>query len=178
MNFVHLKKNKVFLSLGMVFLGLYPGTIISEPPSKTLTTTPTTPLTVLYSGITKLDTRDALLIKIDSENPDEIYSSCSDERILIDQKNGFSTLQWTPKKNCKVPLITYKGKNYILPLNQTNIDIDTLSDISTETLRNTLNITSLISTDTKLSNLKTRKIIRNIRTILDARETRFLLPIE
>lgn len=77
-----------------------------------------------------------------------------------------------------VPLVTYQGKRYILPLNQKNIPIDVLSDMSTETLKNTLKITTLINTDTKLSTLKTRKIIRNIYAILEARNSRFILPIE
>jgi len=178
MNFVHFKKSSVFASLGIAVFGLYPHTLISETPSRALNVTPAAPLTILYSGITKLDTKDALLLKIDSEDTDEIHSVCNDERILIDQQNGYSTLQWKPGENCKVPLISYKGKNYILPLSQKNISIDTISDISTETLKNTLSITTLLNTDTKLSSIKTRKIIRNIHSVLEARNTPFLFPIE
>lgn len=177
MNFVQLQKSLAFLPLVAFLSGFYPGTIISEPRITTDTKS-TPPLTILYSGITKLDTNNALLLKIDSNNPDDIISTCSDERIVIDQRDNASTLQWKPGKNCTVPLITYKGKNYILPLNQKDISLDVLSDISSETLRNTLSITTLINTDTKLSSLKTRKIIRNISTVLEARSTPFVLPIE
>ncbi len=177
MNFVQLQKPLVFLPLLAFLSGFYPGTIISEPRTK-VETKAIPPLTILYSGITKLDTNNALLLKIDSDNPDDIISVCNDERIMIDQKDNISTLQWKPGKNCTIPLITYKGKNYILPLNQKDIPLDVLSDISSETLRNTLSITTLINTDTKLSSLKTRKIIRNISTILEARSTPFILPIE
>jgi len=177
MNFVHFKNYTVLLTLAALFFGFIPGTIISEPLHKSLDTS-VPPLTILYSGITKLDTGNTLLLRIDSQDPDEIVSTCDDERILINSTNVSSTIQWKPGKNCTIPLITYKGKNYILPLNQQNIPLDTLSDISTETLKNTLSITTLINTDTKLSTLKTRKIIRNINSVLEARKTPFMLPIE
>lgn len=177
MNFVHLKNYSVLLPLIALFLGFSPSTIISEPRYKTAETT-MPPLTILYSGITKLDTSDALLLRINSQDPSEVVSVCSDERILVDQQNGSSTIQWKPGKDCKIPLVTYKGKNYILPLNQKNISLDTLADISSETLKNTIAITTLLNTDTKLSSLKTRKIIRNINSILEARNSPFILPIE
>lgn len=176
MNFVHLKNYSVFLPIAIFFVAIHPNTIISEPRYKTETNTP--PLTILYSGITKLDTSDSLLLRINSDDPSEVVSGCKDERILIDQQNGTSTIQWKPGKDCKIPLISYKGKNYILPLNQKNISLDTLADISTETLKNTISITTLLNTDTKLSSIKTRKIIRNINSILEARGSPFILPIE
>lgn len=135
------------------------------------------PLTILYSGITKYDTGNALLLQINSKDTDEVISLCDDERILIDQKEHSATLQWKPAKDCKIPLISYKGKNYLLPLSQTDISLDVLSDISTETLKNTIEITRLLNTDTKLSTLKTRKIIRNIGSVLEARNAQFLMPI-
>ncbi len=176
MNFVHLRNYSIFLPLTALCVVFYPGTIISEPRRKT--ETPIPPITILYSGITKFTTGDALLLRINSEDPDEVVSVCNDERVLIDTTAGSSTIQWKPGKNCKIPLITYKEKNYILPLNQKNIPTDILADVSTETLKNTLAITTLLNTDTKLSSLKTRKIIRNIGSILETRNSRFILPIE
>jgi len=160
----------------VIFLALSPRTIISEPRNETASEIDA--LTILYSGITKIDTGDSLLLRINSGNPDDLVSECTDERIIIKQDTDTSTIQWKPGKNCKVPLISYKGQKYILPLNQKNIPIDVLSDMSTETLKNTLKITTLINTDTKLSTLKTRKIIRNISTILETRKNKFILPIE
>ncbi|MEI6710998.1 MAG: hypothetical protein WCK88_01830 [bacterium] len=177
MNFVQLKNYSVFLPIAAFLLIVHPSTSISEPRYKTQANT-APPITILYSGITKLDTSDSLLLRIDSTNPDDVVSGCKDERILIEQQNGFSTIQWKPGKNCKIPLITYRGKNYILPLNQKNIPLDSLSDISTETLKNTIEITTLLNTDTKLSSIKTRKIIRNINSVLEARNNPFILPIE
>jgi hypothetical protein len=177
MNFVHSKNYTILVSSITILFGFIPGTIISEPQYQEAKTS-LPPLTILYSGVTKFDTSNALLIRIDSTNPDEIASVCDDNRILINTTENSSTIQWKPGKNCKIPLISYKGKNYILPLSQVNISLDTLSDISTETLRNTLAITTLLNTDTKLSTLKTRKIIRNIGSILEVRDNRFLLPIE
>jgi hypothetical protein len=174
MNCVHLK-NYSILPILIFLLALHPSTIISEPRYKQKTSIP--PLTILYSGITKLDTSDALMLRIDSGNPDDIVSVCTDERVLINQNTETSTIQWKPGKNCKIPLITYKGKNYILPLNQQNISMDVLADISTETLKNTIAITTLLSTDARLSGLKTRKIIRNISAVLESRDTPFLLPL-
>lgn len=177
MNFVQFKNYTILAPTLALFFGFIPGTIISEPqfqaPDISLP-----PLTILYSGITKFDTGNGLLIRINSANPDELMSVCDDDRILIETTKNSSTIQWKPEKNCKIPLISYKGKNYLLPLSQTNISLDILSDISSETLRNTLEITTLLNTDTKLSTLKTRKIIRNIGSILEVRNNRFILPIE
>ncbi len=115
---------------------------------------------------------------MNSGDPADLISECADERIIIKQEPHTSTIQWKPSKNCTVPLVSYRGQKYILPLSQQSIPIEVLSDISTETLKNTIQITTLINTDTKLSNLKTRKIIRNINSILEARNNRFILPIE
>lgn len=82
MNFVHLKNYSVFLPLTALFIVIHPGTIISEPRYKTEVAIP--PITILYSGITKLDTSDALLLRINSEDPSEVVSTCSDERIVIE----------------------------------------------------------------------------------------------
>lgn len=176
MNSVRLTIYSSFLTIWVVLLGFSPSTIISEPRRETVPAIDA--LTILYSGITKLDTGNSLLLRINSGNPADLISECEDERIILKQDEHTSTLQWKPGKDCKVPLISYKGKKYILPLNQKNIPIDTLSDFSTETLKNTIKITTLINTDTKLSTLKTRKIIRNIQAILEARNNHFLLPIE
>ncbi len=176
MDFVHFKKYPLLFPLIVLFLGFQPSTIISEPRYKP-TDTPLPPITILYSGVTKFDIGDALLLRINSTDSDEIVSVCSDERIIIEKTTNSATLQWKPGENCTIPLITYKGKNYILPLNQKSISLDVLSDISTETLKNTIAITTLLNTDTKLSTLKTRKIIRNINSILEARDTAFLLPV-
>ncbi len=169
------KKFSLFIYIILVIGAIHPGTIISEPRYIQEVTIP--PLTILYSGIAKLDVDDSLLLRINSENPDEIISRCDDQRRVVTQETGISTIQWKPGENCKIPLITYKGKNYILPLNQQNISMDTLADISTETLKNTIAITTLLSTNTKLSGLKTRKIIRNISAVLESRNTPFLFPI-
>ncbi len=125
MNFVHFRYSSVLLSLIVVLFGIQPGTIISEPRKHPAETT-LPPITILYSGITKFDTSDALLLRINSNNPDEIVSVCTDERILIEKDSRSSTVQWKPGKNCTIPLITYKGENYILPLNQKNISLDVL----------------------------------------------------
>ena len=176
MNSVRSKIHSSLIIIWVIFLGISPRIIISEPrhvPAPEIDA-----LTILYSGITKIDTGDSLLLRINSWNPDDLVSQCADERVVIKQDANTSTIQWKPGKNCKVPLISYQGKKYILPLNQKNIPIDVLSDMSTETLKNTLKITTLINTDTKLSTLKTRKIIRNISTILETRKNEFILPIE
>lgn len=95
MNFVQLKKSFTILPLATLLLGIHPSTTISEPLEKPRSTT-TPAISILYSGITKLDTSNTLLLKINSENPDDMVSVCSDERVLLDQKDGTSTLQWKP----------------------------------------------------------------------------------
>lgn len=176
MNFVQLRISTVAVAFSTLLLGVYPHTIISEPRGK-VSTASESPLTILYSGITKLDTDSALLLRIDSGNSDDLVSICDDNRIVIEQKNETSTIQWKPSKNCTVPLVSYKGKNYILPISRQNISLDILSDISTDTLRNTLAISTLINTDTRLASLRTKKIIRNINSVLQARNTPLMLPL-
>lgn len=176
MNMTQHKNFALLIYIGLAIVVIRPSTIISEPRYKKESAIP--PLTILYSGIVNPDSDNSLLLRINSANPNEIISPCDDQRKTLTQEAGISTIEWKPGKNCKIPLITYKGKNYILPLNQQDISIEILSDISTETLKNTLAITTLINTSTKLSSLKTRKIIRNISAILEARETPFLFPME
>jgi hypothetical protein len=146
MHFVHSKYHTLVLTTLAVLFGCTPGTIISETRSIEILD-PLPPITILYSGATKFDANNSLLLRIDSTDPEELISICDDSRTMIDTTKVSSTLQWRPGENCDIPLVKYRGKNYILPISPTNISLDILSDISTETLQNTLNITTLNTQD-------------------------------
>jgi murein DD-endopeptidase MepM/ murein hydrolase activator NlpD len=86
-------------------------------------------------------------------------------------------VSWKPTGICKVPLIYFRGKHYILPINGYFPDESTLSDLSTETLKNTLDAGSFLKNDFRLSSFKVRTFYTQIESVLSARNTRFSLPI-
>lgn len=96
---------------------------------------------------------------------------------MVNSDNNTAVLVWKPTGVCKVPLITFNKKNYILPLVGYYPDEATLSDISTDTLRNTLEAGSLLRADYRLSSFRVRNFFATIDTILADRNTKFALPI-
>ncbi len=88
-----------------------------------------------------------------------------------------SVIQWQPKGRCNFPLVTFGGKNYILPLPGLIPEIDTLSDVSIETLENTQRAGIAIRNDFKLSSLNVRQFFENVDKVLAARKRKIGLPI-
>ncbi len=74
-------------------------------------------------------------------------------------------------------MVTFQKKNYILPIANNLPEIETLSDVSTSTLENTLKAGSILRTDYKLSSMKIRQFFDNIDTVLAARKRKYSLPI-
>lgn len=86
-------------------------------------------------------------------------------------------IQWQPKGRCNFPLVTFNGKNYILPLPGLIPEIATLADVSIETLENTQQAGVAIRNDFKLASLSVRQFYENIDRVLAARKRKFSLPI-
>ena len=76
-----------------------------------------------------------------------------------------------------MPVVTYRGVNYIMPISGSLPPREALSDVASETLKNTLKASSIIKNDYRLSSLRLRQFFRDIETILAVRNTSFSLPI-
>lgn len=164
------------LYLGVLLLTV-PHILISEPTQVVLATSEIPPIEILFSGVTAMDTGASVLLRLDEGNASEFTSLCPDSRTILDNKNGHTILRWKLDGKCNVPVVTYKDVNYILPINGALPPREALSDISSETLRNTLRASTVIKSDYRLSSLRLREFFANIEEILRARDTRFALPI-
>ncbi|MCB9806945.1 hypothetical protein H6768_03565 [Candidatus Peribacteria bacterium] len=164
------------LYIGVLLLTL-PHILISEPTREVLSTSELPPIEILFSGVTPLDTGASVLLRLDSTEQSKVTSSCPDSQSILRESNGDQILQWKLTGKCRIPVVTYKGVNYILPINGALPQKETLSDISSETLKNTLRASVIIKNDYRLSSLKLRQFFADIEDILATRETRFSLPI-
>jgi murein DD-endopeptidase MepM/ murein hydrolase activator NlpD len=132
---------------------------------------------ILFSGITPMDTGASVLMRLDGGNARELTSLCADTKKVISKNEENTIIQWKLNGECRVPVVTYKGVNYIIPLNGYLPPKEALSDISSETLRNTLRASTVIKNDYRLSSLRLREFFANIESVLSARSTKFALPI-
>lgn len=164
------------LYLGVLLLWV-PHILISEPTQVTLATSEAPPMEILFSGITAMDPGASVLIRLDNGDISELTSLCPDSRTVLSETNGHTIIRWKLDGRCRVPVITYKDVNYILPINGALPTRGALSDISSETLRNTLRASTIIKSDYRLSSLRLREFFANIEQILSARDTHFSLPI-
>jgi Peptidase family M23 len=164
------------LYLGALLLTI-PSILISEPTQVIVASSETPPMEILFSGITPMDTGASVLLRLDGGSASELTSLCPDKRKIINTTDVNTIIQWRLDGECRVPVITYKGVNYILPVNGALPPKEALSDISSETLRNTLRASTIIKNDYRLSSLRLREFFTNIESVLRARETKFALPI-
>jgi len=132
---------------------------------------------ILFSGITPMDTGASVLLRLDGGSARELTSLCSDTKKVISKNETNTIIQWKLNGACRVPVVTYKDVNYLLPINGALPQKEALSDISSETLRNTLRASTIIKNDYRLSSLRLREFFANIESVLAARETKFALPI-
>jgi hypothetical protein len=156
---------------------LAPGFLTSEPPQIPLGSNNTSPVEILFSGITPLESNTAVLLRIEGKSLNEISSSCSHKESIIKNDDTNMVVQWRPDGACPLPLISVNKKNYILPINGYYPDLATLSDVSTDTLKNTLQAGAFLRADFRLSSFQVRTFFSNIESILSARNTKFSLPI-
>lgn len=160
-----------------VFLLTIPHILISEPTQITVASSEAPPMEILFSGITPMDSGASVLLRLDAGSSSELKSFCPDTKTVLDNKNDKTIIRWKLDGDCPVPVVTYKGVNYILPINGALPPKEALSDISSETLRNTLRASTIIKNDYRLSSLRLREFFTNIESVLRARERRFTLPI-
>lgn len=137
----------------------------------------TQPVEILYSGVANFEIGGSVLLRIASEKADDLVSACADSRVVAKSIDNTSVIQWQPKGRCHFPLVTFAGQNYILPLPGLIPEIDTLSDVSTETLENTQRAGIAIRNDFKLSSLGVRQFFENVDTVLASRKRKLALPM-
>jgi len=95
----------------------------------------------------------------------------------MNESNGNKVVRWKLEGKCRMPVVTYRGVNYIMPINGALPPREALSDVASETLRNTLKASAIIKNDYRLSSLRLRQFFRDIETILATRNETFSLPI-
>ena len=160
----------------LILIALVPGLLTSEPPQIPLGNNNNLPVEILFSGVTPMDTWSNVILRIQG-SIDDLSSPCRSEKSLTTSDSKTSIVLWRPVGLCDVPLVTIGKKNYILPLNWYFPDESTLSDISSETLRNTLEAWSLLRADYRISWFKIRTFFSSVESILSARSKQFSLPI-
>ncbi len=95
------------------FLLCTPAILISEPPEVSNSAS-RSGLEILFSGITHLDNSSSVLVSVDPG--EKLISPCENEQTTLKEEPTTRVIQWKPVTTCPLPLVTYKGKNYILPL--------------------------------------------------------------
>ena len=155
---------------------LIPGIITSEPPQIAPVTLDKSPVEILFSGVTSMNTGAAVFLRI--EGKADISSPCGSTYSTISTDDKTSIIQWQPVGKCALPMLKVAGKNYILPINGLYPDEAILSDVSSETLRNTLRAGTILKSDYRLASLRVREFFGIIDDILSAREAKFTLPIK
>lgn len=83
-----------------------------------------------------MNTGAAVFLKIEGKT--DISSPCGSTYNTVSSDQKYSIIQWQPVGDCVLPMVKVGGKNYILPINGRYPDEAILSDVSSETLRNTL----------------------------------------
>lgn len=76
-----------------------------------------------------------------------------------------------------MPIVKYRGVNYIMPINGALPPREALSDVGSETLKNTLRASAIIKNDYRFSSLRLRQFFADIESILATRNTNFSFPI-
>lgn len=127
--------------------------------------------------MTPLDTGSSVLLRLDDADGAQLTSACPDAQSVMSESNGDKVVRWKLTGKCRMPVVTYRGVNYIMPISGSLPPREALSDVASETLRNTLKASSIIKNDYRLSSMRLRQFFRDIETILAARNTSFSLPI-
>lgn len=164
------------LYLGVLLISL-PHILISEPTREVVASSQTPPVEILFSGISPLETGASVLLRLDNADGASLTSACPDRQSVLSTSNGSKVVRWKLNGKCRMPVVSYRGVNYIMPINGALPPREALSDISSETLRNTLRASTVIKNDYRLSSLRLRQFFKDIETILETRDTRFSLPI-
>jgi hypothetical protein len=101
--------------IGIAFF--LPGIIISEPSDNSPQTSNTTsnfPFEILPE-VTELSPTRGVSLRLEDESK-RLSSYCRSKRTIIEKNTNSTLVHWQPLGNCQIPIVTYKGKNYVLPI--------------------------------------------------------------
>lgn len=154
-----------------------PSILISEPTREILASSEVPPVEILFSGVTSLESGTSVLLRLDNTDGESLTSSCADSQSILSESNGGKILKWKLTERCRMPIVKYRGVNYIMPISGALPPREALSDISSETLNNTLRASTVIKNDYRLSSIRLRQFFADIETILATRNTHFSYPI-
>jgi hypothetical protein len=160
-----------------IFLIILPQILISEPKREVSLTKNTPQLEILFSGITPLNTDSTILLRLNDNSNSPLTSQCENIQDVTHQTQGDRLVSLDLDTSCTLPIIHYRGLSYIIPVNGHYPSLETLSDISSETLRNTLKASAVIRNDFRLSSSRLRQFFTDIETLLELRNTNFNYPI-
>lgn len=164
------------LYVGVLLITL-PHILISEPTREVLASSQVPPVEILFSGVTSLESGASVLLRLDNTDGASLTSTCPDSQSILSESNGNKVVRWKLAGKCRMPVVKYRGVNYIMPMSGALPPIEALSDISNETLRNTLRASTVIKNDYRLGSIRLRQFFRDIELILATRNTTFSLPI-
>jgi len=103
------------LYLGVLLLTI-PNILISEPTREVLSSSELPPIEVLFSGITPFDNGASVFLRVD-DTSSKLTSSCPDSQTILRESNGDQVIRWKLAGKCRIPVVSYRGVNYILPIN-------------------------------------------------------------
>lgn len=103
------------LYLGVLLLTI-PYILISEPTREIVSSSELPPIEVLFSGITPFDNGASVFLRVD-DTSSKLTSSCPDSQTILRESNGDQVIRWKLTGKCRIPVVSYKGVNYILPIN-------------------------------------------------------------
>lgn len=164
------------LSIGVLILSI-PHILISEPTREIAAISDAPPVEILFSWVTPLNNGASVLLRLDDADGAQLTSICPDTQSVMSESNGNKVVRWKLDGKCRMPIVTYRGVNYIMPINGALPPREALWDVASETLRNTLKASAIIKNDYRLSSLRLRQFFRDIETVLATRNESFSLPI-
>jgi len=164
--------------VSMSILLMAPYYTVSEPVIHPIKLTPNIqPLEVVISSITPIDGDTSVLVSIRDNDSHEIRSQCVHKKQTIYYNDELNLIKISFMGNCPVPLINYQGQNYILPINGHIFHKHVLSDISTQTLKNTVQSIKLLHNEFDYVPMKIREFYTDIQAVIDARNSKYILPM-
>ncbi len=155
---------------------IFPQFLISEPSEPIALTSSTPTLEVLFSDVMGIQSDSSLLLRLNHPTDSNIVALCPNTSSIVTETPEYSIVQWNLTRDCPLPLVTYRGAGYILPVGSLPT-LDVLTDVSTETLKNTLAASSMVKNDFRISGVRYQEFFHNIEKVLSARAKKFLLPI-
>lgn len=149
----------ILLSITSLSLSVFSQGGLDEDQEVTSESLTTQPISILYTGNSYASYRGGVVLQINSNNVNDLDSTCEDVVTVLAQSSSRTLLLWEVGDDCSTPIVMYRGKTYLVPLSDRVITTDIISDISSETLRNTQQLVGVLGTDIRFSSVRSRKTL-------------------